>query len=365
MSAAKSKTKIVPVIMSGGSGTRLWPASRAQNPKQLQALVSEKTMLQDTALRLSGETDDIAFTDPIIICNASHADVIRTQLQDIDIDDPVIIAEPVARNTAPCAAVAALAAQKKNPDALMLLAPADHFIRDQDGFRNTVSQACAAAHEGYLVTFGITATAPETGYGYIQKGEALDDHAYQVTAFKEKPNLDVAAQYIREQKYFWNAGIFLSQPATLLSEMNKHCGDISNASRSAYEEAADRDGYWLLDEKAFATSPSNSIDYAVMEKTAKAAVVEADIGWSDIGSWSSLWQQSKGANGNAVLGDTFLIDTKNSLVHSDGTFVATIGVEDLAIVVKDGAVLVAKMDRVQDIKSVVEELKSRGDKTRL
>jgi len=352
------KLKIIPVIMSGGAGTRLWPASRAAAPKQLLPLVTQRTMMQETADRLRGETDRFVFADPVIICNAAHGKTIKDQMQNIGINDPTVIIEPVGRNTAPCAAIAALAVHKLDPDALMLLAPADHHIRDTQAFLSAVSDALPAASSGHLVTFGITANGPETGYGYIQKGEKLNGHAYKVAAFKEKPDKQTAQTYLASGGYVWNAGIFLSSPTALLAEMKIHCPEIVTACESAFQNGK-------LDEKAFAACPAQSIDYALMEKTDKAAMVEADIGWSDIGSWAALWDMAKDENGNVLSGDYHAIDTKNSLVQSDGTFIATIGVENLAIIVKDGAVLVAKMDRVQDVKKVVEELKARGDHKRL
>lgn len=364
-----ANTNIMPVIMSGGAGTRLWPASRKAAPKQLLPLVNEQTMIQETAERLRGEWDNFQFEAPVIVCNTAHAEPITEQLGNLGIKPGLVITEPVPRNTAPCAAIAALAVQAADPDALMLLAPADHHISDKPAFSQVVANGIAAAMSGHLVTFGITAETPETGYGYIQKGESLDDHAFQVAAFKEKPLKDVAEAYIASGQYFWNAGIFMCKPSALLGEMKKHCPNILQACQAAYDASKYQDSLLPLDEKTFAACPADSIDYAVMERTDKAAVVEANIGWSDIGSWSALLELKQNfaddGNTNTRKGDVHLIDTSNSLVHTDGPFVATIGVDNLAVVVHDGAVLVAKMDRVQDVKKIVDFLKARGDTNKL
>ncbi len=360
-----AKTKIIPVIMSGGAGTRLWPASRKAAPKQLLPLVSTQTMIQETAQRLGGEWDSFKFGRPVIVCNTMHTDSISEQLNGLGIKIGTIITEPVPRNTAPCAAIAALAVQAEDPNALMLLAPADHHISDKAAFSRVVANGLPAAVNGYLVTFGITAEAPETGYGYIQKGGNLDDHAFKVVGFKEKPSKETAENYIASGQYFWNAGIFMCKPSTLLAEMKKHCPEILAACEAAYHASTLQDGLLALDEKTFAACPADSIDYAVMERTDKTAVVEANMGWSDIGSWSALWQLAKGEDGNALSGDVHVIDTKNSLVHTDGPFVATIGVENIAVITHKGTVLVAHMDNVQDVKKVVEMLKTRGDADKL
>ena len=352
--------KIIPVIMSGGSGTRLWPASRKAAPKQLLALLSDQTMIQETAARLSGVSGDIEFLAPLIICNAAHGALISQQLADIGIKDAQVIVEPMGRNTAPCAAVAAMAAQAIDPHALILLAPADHHIADRPALHRAIGNAARIADEGYMVTFGITADRPETGYGYIQKGAPLHD-GFSVKAFKEKPDAQTAQSYLDSGEYFWNAGIFLFRPSALLEEMSAHCPEIASASRKAFELGEKKDGALHLDSDSFAACPSDSIDYAVMEPTQRAATVPANIGWSDIGSWHALWdfgKDSASAEKNAVKGDVHVIDTTNTLIHSDGPFVATIGLENMVVVVKDGAVLVAKMDRVQDVKAVVEHLKS-------
>ncbi|WP_017932382.1 mannose-1-phosphate guanylyltransferase/mannose-6-phosphate isomerase [Robiginitomaculum antarcticum] len=351
--------KIIPVIMSGGSGTRLWPASRKKAPKQLLSLVSEHTMIQDTALRLAGDFPDGTFLAPMIICNAAHGKEISQQLIDVGLPPSKVIVEPVGRNTAPCAAVAALAAAQIDPDALILLAPADHHIQDTEALHRAVSAAAEIAQNDYLVTFGITPSRAETGYGYIQQGLALGNSGFTVKAFKEKPDLATAEQYIAGADYFWNAGIFLFKPENLLREMRAFCPDILSACETAYSEAALDNSGWVLDEDAFSACPSDSIDYAIMERTARAAVVPADIGWSDIGSWRALWERGKDSRGNAIKGPVNAIDTVNTLIHTDGAYVATLGLENMVVVVQDGAVLVSHMDRVQDVKKVVDDLKRR------
>jgi len=360
-----TEINIIPVIMSGGAGTRLWPASRQAMPKQLLPLVSEQTMIQETAKRLRGAWDGFSFGAPVIVCNTSHAAPIAKQLGGLGIKPGTLITEPVPRNTAPCAAIAALAVQEQDPDALMLLAPADHHISNRLAFAQVVTAGLAAAEAGYLVTFGITAETPETGYGYIQKGAALDDHAFKVAAFKEKPYKEIAEKYIASGAYFWNAGIFMCKPSALLAEMKKHCPDILDACETAYNASTKQDGILSLDEKTFIACPADSIDYAVMERTDKAAVVEANMGWSDIGSWSALWERTKDESGNAHNGDVHTIDTNNSLIHTDGPFVATIGINNLAVIVHQDAILVANMDKVQDVKKVVDFLKARGDTAKL
>jgi len=354
------EVKIIPVIMSGGAGSRLWPASRSAMPKQLLPLVTEQTMVQETAERLSGDL----FHPPIFICNAAHAEPIRAQMAAIDMPIGAIIVEPMGRNTAPCAVVAALHAQLSDPDALILLAPADHHVTKPDAFRRSVAAAMTAAKQGRLVTFGITPDGPETGYGYIQQGELITPGAFEVEAFKEKPDRETAQGYLEQGSYFWNAGIFLFSPETLLAEMKNFHPEIVDKSGIAYKNASLQSAQIELEAESFAACPSESIDYAVMEPTDKAAVVPADIGWNDIGSFTSLHALKKGENGNAIMGDVIAYDTQNSLIETDGPLVTTVGVDGLAVIVKDGSILVAKLDAAQDVKKIVETLKAdkRSDK---
>jgi len=354
------EVKIIPVIMSGGAGSRLWPASRAAMPKQLLPLVTNQTMVQETAERLSGEL----FHPPVFICNAAHAAPIRAQMAEMNHSIGAIIVEPMGRNTAPCAVVAALHAKVSDPNALILLAPADHHVTKPEAFRRAVAAAMTAAKNGSLVTFGITPDGPETGYGYIHQGEPLSPGAFGVQAFKEKPDRETAQSYLDQGGYFWNAGIFLFSPEALLAEMTKFHPDIVERSTQAYLRAELKSGQIDLDEACFAACPSESIDYAVMEPTDKAAVVPADIGWNDIGSFTSLHALKKGEDGNAVKGDVIAYDTVNSLIETDGPLVTTVGVDGLAVIVKDGSILVAKLDAAQDVKKIVETLKAekRTDK---
>ena len=317
-------------------------------------------MVQETAERLSGEL----FHPPVFICNAAHAAPIRKQMAAIDQPVGAIIVEPMGRNTAPCAVVAALHAKESDSKALILLAPADHHVTKPDAFRRSVAAAMTAAENGHLVTFGITPDAPETGYGYIHQGEQLTPGAFDVQAFKEKPDRETAQGYLDEGGYFWNAGIFLFSPEALLAEMEKFHPDIVAQSTKAYQGAILKSGQIDLDAESFAACPSESIDYAVMEPTDKAAVVPADIGWNDIGSFTSLHALKKGENGNAVKGDVIAYNTVNSLIETDGPLVTTVGVDGLAVIVKDGSILVAKLDAAQDVKKIVETLKAdnRADK---
>ena len=350
-----NELKIIPVIMSGGAGSRLWPASRKAMPKQLLPLVTEETMVQETAKRLSGEI----FYSPVFICNADHAGPIRAQMDAIGIAQAEIIIEPVGRNTAPCAVVAALHAQAKDPEALILLAPADHHVTKPAAFRRSVAAAMPAAEAGNLVTFGIAARAPETGYGYIERGEIISPGVSSVAAFKEKPDLSLAQDYVASGNYQWNAGIFLFSPKTLLDEMQKFHPDIVEAACEAYERAAFDGQKCILDKDSFSACPSESIDYAVMEPTDKAAVVLCDIGWNDIGSFASLHALKKSDDGNAFKGDITAHNTQNCLIETDGPLVTTVGLDGYAVIVKDGAVLVCKLDEAQDVKKIVETLKAK------
>ncbi len=354
-------SKIIPVIMSGGAGSRLWPASRQAMPKQLLPLVTDETMVQETARRFSGDL----YHDPVFICNAAHAEPIRAQMQAIGQNIGAIIVEPMGRNTAPCAVVAALHAQISDPEALILLAPADHHVTKPEAFRRSVAAAIPAANSQRLVTFGIAPTGPETGYGYIQQGEGIAPGAFDVAAFKEKPDAATAQTYLDAGGYHWNAGIFLFSPQALLSEMTTFHPEIVSKSKIAYEKAALEAGQYNLDPDAFAACPSESIDYAVMEPTDKAAVVPCDIGWNDIGSFTSLHALKQGENGNAFSGDIIAHNTSNSLVESDGPLVTTVGIDGLAVIVKDGAILVAKLDAAQDVKKIVEALKEDERKDKL
>ena len=343
---------INPVILSGGSGSRLWPLSREHYPKQLLCLIGEQTLLQQTVSRLNG-MEDVA--DPLLVCNEEHRFLIAEQMRQMGSTPADIILEPVGRNTAPALTLAALALNKKDPDALMLVMPADHIIQDVPGFHAAVQQAAELAARGRLVTFGIRPNAPETGYGYIRQGQGN-----AVAAFVEKPNAETARQYLESGEYLWNSGMFMLQVATWIDELNRHEPVMLESCRSAYEQGQ-RDGvFYRANAQAFNSCQSNSIDYAVMEKTDKASVVALDAGWSDIGAWSSLWEASeRDAQGNVVQGDVYLHETKNALLISQHRFLAAVGLDDIIVVETPDAVLVVHKDHAQNVKEVVNRLKQQ------
>jgi len=348
--------KIIPVIMSGGAGSRLWPLSRQAMPKQLLPLVTDMTMAQETVLRVSSPL----FEDPVFICNSLHATPITAQMNAINKSVGAIITEPMGRNTAPVAVIAALHAQQTHPNALVLLAPADHDVRDPDAFKSAVKDALPAVLEGKLITFGINPDRPETGYGYIQMGRLIHPGVHDVQTFREKPNDDMARAYIESGYNALNAGIYLYSPEAFLSEIEKFEPEILRCAKDAYAQSSHDGKIIHLDPDEFANCPSQSIDYAVMEKTDKAAVVPCNIGWSDIGSFASLHEVTRDNGGNATHGDVIEIDTTNSLIHTDGPLITTVGVNNLAVVVHEGRVLVANLDAAQDVKKIVEALKTQN-----
>lgn len=348
--------KIMPIIMSGGAGSRLWPASRAAYPKQLLALITDKTMVQETAMRVSGAE----YTPPVFICNGAHADAISQQMDEINCPALAVITEPMGRNTAPAAIVAAEFAKRHGENTLALLLPADHHVTKPEEFRKAVASAVPAALAGHLVTFGITPDAPETGYGYIERGAALDDKAFNVAAFREKPDVATAQSYLETGRYDWNAGIFLFSPSAFLAEVEAHEPKMRKLATAALEAAKKSGTRYDLDPDIFKTCPAESIDYAVMEKTDKAAVVPCDIGWNDIGSFKALHNATKDENGNAVTDETVLIKSEGCIVQTDGPMVSIVGVSNIGVIVKDGAVLVVNLDHSQDVKSVVNALKTNN-----
>ncbi|WP_338246312.1 mannose-1-phosphate guanylyltransferase/mannose-6-phosphate isomerase [Maricaulis maris] len=352
----------MPVIMSGGSGTRLWPLSRTAHPKQLHALVSELTMVQETVARVSDTRRDFSFARPMIVLNERQHALARLQLEAMSVPTSHYVIEPVARNTAAVAAVAAhLVAREYGPDAFVLLLPADHHIRDVDGFHTAIEAAAELATAGSIITFGVQPTGPETGYGYIERGEKLGQ-GYRVRRFTEKPDREAAQRFIDTGAYYWNAGIFLFGSGAVISEMNRHCPEIASASFLALENASNNGDEVNLCVDSFANCPSNSFDYAVMEKTDKAVVVPADIGWSDIGAWQALWEiaSDKTADGNVARGDVHFVETRDSYVMSTGPRVGVVGVRNVVIVVTDDAVLVSDAGRSQDVKALVDALKEEG-----
>jgi mannose-1-phosphate guanylyltransferase/mannose-6-phosphate isomerase len=344
-------TLLQPVLLSGGSGTRLWPLSREAYPKQFLPLAGEDTMVQATWKRVA----PLATLAPIVVANEEHRFLVAEQLRQVGAPVPAILLEPVGRNTAPAIAAAALQATAAGEDPLLLVLPSDHVVRDEDAFRVAVRAATAAAENGALVTFGIVPDAPETGFGYIQAdaGEGLR----RVLRFVEKPDAAVAQAYLDEGSYYWNSGMFLFRASRYLEELRAFRPDILDAVGTAFASAG-RDGDFIrLDKQAFAASPADSIDYAVMEKTADALVLPVDMGWSDVGSWSALWDVAdRDADGNAHHGDVIAVDTRNSYAYAQ-RLVALVGVDDMVVVETDDAILVARKDRVQDVKLVVAQLK--------
>ncbi len=353
---AAAPAKLVPVILSGGAGTRLWPLSRELYPKQLLPLAGERSLIQDTALRAGGE----AFGPPIVVCNEEHRFVIAEQLRRVDIAPRAIVLEPVGRNTA---AAAAAAAGVLAPGEIMLLLPSDHAIKDVPAFLAAAAHAAAAARAGRLVTFGIDTGRPETGYGYIKRGAALPglDGAFAVDRFVEKPDAETARKYIAEGGWAWNSGMFMLPGELFLGELAKFEPGIARAAADALAKAKRDLDFVRLDKDAFAAAPSKSIDYAVMERTSAAAVVPARLGWSDVGAWDALWELGKRDEaGNVVQGDVIAEATRNSYLRTEGRLLATLGVEDLIVVDTRDATLVARKDQAQHVKKIVDRLKAAG-----
>ena len=348
-----------PVILSGGSGTRLWPRSRSNTPKQFLSLVGDETLFQATALRVKA-MHDVA---PVVtVCAEDHRFMVGEQLQAIGMASGGILLEPVARNTAPAIALAALHVLEQDDKGVLLVLPADHLIRDEAAFREAVVAGMAQAESGALVTFGIKPDAPVTGYGYIRIGRALDARVHAIGAFVEKPDAERARAYLESGEYLWNSGMFLFRADAYLQALEQYAPAILAATRAAYEAASRDLDFIRIDADAFATSPSDSIDYAVMEHATHAAVVPVDCGWSDVGAWSSLWEVAeRDAEGNVQLGDAIAIDTSDSYLQAaDDRLVAALGVRDLIVVDTADAVLVAHRDRVQDVKLLVDRLKAEG-----
>lgn len=359
---------IYPFLLSGGSGTRLWPLSRVSFPKQFIAFGrDELSFLQTTALRLNGIP---GFAAPSIICNNEHRFLVADQLEAVGVAPREIILEPVPRNTAAAAAIAALSAQDAEADAVLALMPSDHVIENVEVLVAGLRGAGEIARTGRLVTFGMPPTSPKTGYGYIRRGAPLgsgDAPGFQVDSFVEKPDLATATRFCADGEHFWNAGIFVMHAGTLIEELERHRPGVVGACREALARAARDLQFLRLDAEAFGRSPSDSIDYAVMEKTTLAAVLPLDAGWMDIGSWSALWERGdKDAHGNTISGTAVLEDVSGSIVHSDRSLVAALGVENLVIVDTPDALLVAAKDRAQDVSRLVERLKeaNRPEPTR-
>lgn len=348
---------MIPVILSGGSGTRLWPLSRGQYPKQFLPLVSEKTMLQETVTRLAGLA---SLQPPIAVCNEDHRFMVAEQLWEIGSKPSAIILEPVGKNTAPAVAMAALSA---NPDDILLILPADHVIGEVAVFQEAVRCAEELAGQGMLVTFGIVPTGPETGYGYIKRGKAAANGSFAVEKFVEKPDLETAGQYVASAEYFWNSGMFAFKAERYLQELEKFNPEMLAACRTSFAAAKVHMDFVRLDKDTFAACPADSIDYAVMEKTDRAIVIPLDADWNDVGSWAALWDVTKKDQaGNAIKGDVLTLDTENSYIHSESKLVAAIGIRGMVVVETDDAVMIAPKERVQEVKEIVAQLKAAGRK---
>ncbi|BEB50431.1 mannose-1-phosphate guanylyltransferase/mannose-6-phosphate isomerase [Escherichia coli] len=349
---------LLPVIMAGGTGSRLWPMSRELYPKQFLRLYGQRSMLQETMLRL----DDVDAREPVVICNQEHRFLVAEQLRQINKLSHNIILEPVGRNTAPAIALAALSAIENGDDPILLVLAADHIINNKLAFHQAIKSAFKFALQGRLVTFGIVPTGPETGYGYIHRGqeETLDEQiAYQVSRFVEKPNKETAESYIASGEYYWNSGMFMFRAKKYLEELEKFRPDILDACKAAIQGCEESDEFIKVDRDLFIACPDESVDYAVMEKTTDAVVVGLDADWSDVGSWSALWEVSpKDDKGNVLTGDTFLHNANNCYINTDEKLIAAIGVDDLVIINTKDAVLVVNKDQVQDVKKVVEYLKA-------
>lgn len=355
----KDESMLFPIIMAGGSGSRLWPLSRQLNPKQFLTLVdnSDVSMLQATIQRLEGL--DTAL--PTLICNEQHRFLAAEQLRQLGMEQANILLEPVARNTAPAVALAALQLSNDGVDPILLVLAADHLIQDVPAFHTSILASVPLAEAGKLVTFGIVPTEPEIGYGYIEKGEPVGAAGFSVARFVEKPDLETAQKYLANGRYFWNSGMFMFKASRYLQELGHFHPEILAACRAALAGGEQDMHFTRVNSEAFSACPADSIDYAVMEKTADAVMVPLGAGWSDIGSWSAVWDVSKkNADGNVFRGDVLSQGSRNTLVHADSRVVATVGVDDLIVVETKDAVLVAHKSKVQDVKGIVEQLKSDG-----
>jgi len=346
---------MIPVILSGGSGTRLWPVSRKTHPKQFWPLASELSMLQETCAR----TRSLAECDPMVVCNEEHRFFVAQQLQEAGHEGAAILLEPVGRNTAPAAAIAALHALGDEHDPVLLILPADHVIRDLQAFHDAVTEGEALAEQGHLVTFGIIPEYPETGYGYIQGGAPLPGggSARCIDRFVEKPDLTTARMYLDAGDYYWNSGMFLFRASVYLEELEKQNPEMIEACRRACEKAQRDLDFIRLDREAFERCPSDSIDYAVMEHTNRGVVIPIDAGWNDVGSWSALWEiGDKDEDGNVLQGDVLALDCRDNLLRSDGRLLAALGVKDLIVVDTPDVLLVAHRSQAQRVKELVERL---------
>lgn len=348
---------VIPVILAGGSGTRLWPLSRELHPKQLIGLIDEYTMLQNTVLRLEGFE---GMARPIVICNENHRFMVAEQLRSIGIDPLAIMLEPVGRNTAPALAAAALKALETDDNPTLLVLPADHTITYTEKLYDAMREGVALAETGRLITFGIVPESPETGYGYIRKGAPVDKgDAVVIDRFVEKPDLDTAKEYLASGDYCWNSGMFMFGSHDVLGEMERFVPEIVSACRGAVEKGTSDLDFFRLDHDTFSACPEDSIDYAVMEKTDKGVMIPLSAGWNDVGSWDAIWQiGEKDDEGNVLKGDVVTHDVSSSLLQAESRMIAAIGIEDMIVVETKDAVLVAPRDRGQDVKKIVNQLKA-------
>jgi len=346
---------IIPIILSGGAGTRLWPLSWRDHPKQFLSLISDKTMIQETLLRLKG----LDITAPIVSCGVDHRFLVAQQLGELGVK-PTILLEPIAKNTAPAIAAACCAAMKQDKDAVVVVLPSDHVIKDVEAFQNSIMTAAAFAEKGNLVTFGIVPTFPATGYGYVKGGEHVAHHVYSLDKFVEKPCLEKAQEYLASGEYSWNSGMFVFKASIFIEELKAHNPEMAKLSIEAFEKAVVDADFIRLDKDAFDQIKGDSIDYAVMEKTSKGMIVKLNAGWDDVGSWSALYDISnKDGNMNVVKGDVIALDTTSSYIRGGKRTIATIGLDNIVVVDSDDALLIAAKGKIQDVKKIAEEIKAR------
>jgi mannose-1-phosphate guanylyltransferase/mannose-6-phosphate isomerase len=350
--------KIFPIIISGGSGTRLWPLSRKEYPKQYLPLVGENTMLQETILRLIG-LDNLL--DPIIVCNTDHRFLVAEQCLHIGVKNSIILLEPIGRNTAPAIAAAALQSLKYSKNTVLLVLSADHVIKDVDAFQDAIKIASSQAQQGKLVTFGIVPKDANTGYGYIKSSNNNTDGGYKVLEFVEKPDVEIAKEFFEQGNYLWNSGMFMFRPDVLIDELTIHSPNIVMSVNDAVNNAKQDLDFIRLDKQAFECSPSDSIDYALMEKSDNVVVVPLDVGWSDVGSWSTLYDiNSKDSNGNVLKGDVIVKDTTNTYVYAAHHMITTVGVDNLIVIDTPDATFITSQNKDYEVKSIIETLQKKG-----
>ena len=348
---------IIPIILSGGAGTRLWPLSWGDHPKQFLSLISDKTTIQETLLRLKG----LDITAPIVSCGVDHRFLVAQQLGELGVK-PTILLEPMAKNTAPAIAAACCAAMKQDKDAVVVVLPSDHVIKDVEVFQTSVMTAAGLAEKGHLVTFGIVPTFPATGYGYVKGGEHVAHHVYSLDKFVEKPCLEKAQEYLASGEYSWNSGMFVFKASCFIEELKAHNPEMAKLSIEAFEKADIDADFIRLDKNSFSQIKGDSIDYAVMEKTSKGMIVKLNAGWDDVGSWSALYDISnKDGNMNVVKGDVIALDTTSSYIRGGKRTIATIGLDNIVVVDSDDSLLIAAKGKIQDVKKVAELIKARNN----